>query len=132
MPEEHVEIVRRMYDAYRAGDVERALAYLHPEVEADFTVRADIRGVKTGREAVREIVTTWVGTWDDYAETVDEVLQLGDKVCVVATQTGRGKGSGAPIENQFAALYEVEDGLITSITMFMSRADALKAAGAAE
>ena len=132
MPEENVEIVRRMYDAYLRGDAEGALAHLHPEVKTDFTVRADIRGVKTGREAMREIVTTWVNTWDDYTETIDELFELGDRVCLVATQTGRGKGSGALIENQFAALYEVEDGLITSVTMFMNRADALNAAGAPE
>ena len=131
MSQENVQIVRRMYDAYLAGDADRAMAFFHPDVRADFTVRGDT-GVRQGREALSEIVATWVGTWDDYTERIDEVRDLGDKVCVIATQSGRGKGSGVALENEFAQLYEVEDGLITSVTLYMSPADALESAGLSE
>jgi|SRR5215212_64328 len=128
MSQENVEIVRLMYGAYLAGDVERALAYFHPDVSVDFTVRVDT-GVREGREALSEIVATWVGTWEDYSERIDEIRDLGDTVCVIATQRGRGKGSGLELENEFAQLYEVKNGLITSVTMYMSPAEALEGAG---
>jgi ketosteroid isomerase-like protein len=127
MSRENVELVRRMYDAYLSGDAEGALAYFHPEVEVDFTVRIDT-SVGRGREDLARIVETWVGTWDGYAEEVDDIVDLGDKVCLVGTQRGRGKGSGVELEDQFAGLYELRDGQITRITMFMDVEDALDAA----
>ena len=57
MAEEHLEIVRGMYEAYLSGETRRALAYHHPEV-----------------------VATWLGTLDDYTERIDDVRDLGDKV----------------------------------------------------
>jgi uncharacterized protein len=131
MSRENVELVRRMYDAYLNGDAQGALAYYHPEVEVDFSVRVDT-GKGRGRDALSRVVVSWVGAWDEYAEQIDEILDLGDTVCVVATQRGRGKGSGVELENQFAGLYEIRDGRITRITMFMDRGSALEAAGASE
>jgi ketosteroid isomerase-like protein len=131
MSQENVELVREMYEAYLAGDAERALAYFRSDVSADFTVRGDT-SIRKGREALSENVATWVGTWDDYSERIEEVRDLGDTVCLIALQRGRGKGSGVEIENRFAQLYEVEDGLITSLQMFMDPASALKAAGLEE
>jgi len=125
--QEDVEIVRRMYEAYVAGDAERSLSFVHPDVAVDFSVRGDTSPSR-GREALAANVGTWIGTWEDYAEEIREVRDLGDRVCVVATQRGRGKGSGLEIENLFAGLYEVEDGLITSVTMFESPEAAFAAA----
>jgi len=131
MSRENVELVRRMYEAYLSGDADRALSYVHPEAEADFSVRVDA-GIGRGREELGRIVTAWVATWDDYSEEIDELIDLGDRVCLAATQRGRGKGSGAELEQRFAGLYEVHDGLITRITMFRSRDSALEAARASE
>jgi ketosteroid isomerase-like protein len=131
MSQENVEIVVRMYEAYLAGDADRALAYCDPNIEADFSIRGDT-GVRQGREALAEIVASWVGTWDDYSERIEEVRDLGDTVCVIATQRGRGKGSGLEVDNRFAGLYEVKDGLITRVTMYEGPDKALEAAGLSE
>jgi hypothetical protein len=45
------------------------------------------------------------------------------------TETGRGKGSGAPVNRRFATLYTVIDGRIARITQFRTEQDALEAAG---
>ncbi len=98
------------------------------QVAADFSIRGDT-GPTEGREALRETVAAWVTTWDDYSEQVEEIRDFGDTVCVIATQRGRGKGSGVEIENRWGQLYTVEDGLITSIAMYENPARALEAAG---
>jgi uncharacterized protein len=131
MSQENVEIVRRMYAAYLAGDMDGALAHFHPQVAADFSVRGDT-GPTRGREALSETVMAWLGTWDDYSEQIQEIRDLGATVCVIAKQRGRGKGSGVEIENRWGQLYTVEDGLITSLTMYASAAQALEAAGVSE
>ena len=131
MSEENVEIVRRMYEAYLAGDTDQALTCFHPNVVADFRVRGDT-GVRQGREALNELIATWVDAWDDYSDRVDEIRDLGESVLVIATQSGRGKGSGLELTNQYAQLYELEDGQITSLTLYESPAKALEAAGLSE
>jgi ketosteroid isomerase-like protein len=132
MSEENVEVVRRMFEAYLAGDAEQTLACFHPDVVADFRVRGDTR-VQHGREALAELVATWVDAWDDYSERLDEIRDLGDdKVLVIATQSGRGKGSGLELTTQYAQLYEVRDGQITTAALYTSPAEALEAAGLSE
>lgn len=131
MSRENVEVVSRMYEAYLGGEAERALAFFHPDVEADFSVRVDA-GVGRGRDELARVVTSWIGTWDEYTEEINEIRDLGNRVCIAATQRGRGKGSGAVLEQRFASLYEVRGGLITRVTMYTSLESALESAGASE
>jgi ketosteroid isomerase-like protein len=64
---------------------------------------------------------------------VERLTDLGSgAVLAAASETGRGKGSGAPVDRSFAALYTVIDGKIARITMFRTEQDALEAAGLRE
>jgi ketosteroid isomerase-like protein len=123
MSQENVEMVERMYAAYLAGEAQRSLAYFHPEVAADFSIRGDSRPT-VGREALGETVFNWLSAWDDYSEEIEEIRDLGDYVLVTATQRARGKGSGIEIENRWGQIYRVEDGMITEVTMYRSPEEA--------
>ena len=58
MSQENVEIVRQMYDAFYAGDVERALSHFDPNVLVDASkARPDIN-IGKGREYVNAVVTS--------------------------------------------------------------------------
>ena len=57
---------------------------------------------------------------------------LGDLVCVIANQRGRGRGSGAAVEQRYALLYEVRGDKITRFTAYSTPAEALEAAGLSE
>jgi ketosteroid isomerase-like protein len=131
MSQENVEIVRRMYEAFHGGDAEGALAYFDPEVVVDASRRVDV-GVGHGRKDLRRIIATWVGTFDDWREEIEELRDLGGQVYVVATQRGRGKGSGAEVNYRYALLYEVEGDKITRMAFYDKPADALEAAGLSE
>ena len=122
-----MEIVRRMYEAFHGGDAGRALTYFHPEVVVDASRRID-GGVGHGREELSRIIATWVGAFEDWREEIEEMRDLGDRVYVVATQRGIGKGSGVEVEFRYAVLYEVREGKITSMTMYNEPAQALEAA----
>ena len=126
--EQKVEIVRRMYEAFHGGDADGALAHFHPEVEVDASRRVD-GGVGHGREDLSRIITTWVGAFDDWREEIEEIRDLGDRVYVVATQRGTGKGSGVEVEYHYAILYEVREGTITKMAIYNEPAQALEAAG---
>jgi ketosteroid isomerase-like protein len=131
MSQENVEIVRRMYDAYYAGDADGALAYFTPDVVSDHSNRLG-GGVAHGRDGPRRQITEWVGTFEGYREEVDEIRDLGDSVCVVASQRGRGKGSGVEVEITYALLYEFEGNQIARLTAYLTLGEALEAAGLSE
>ena len=126
-----MEVVRKAYAAYHGGDAEAALSYFHPEVVSDASRRL-AGGIAHGREELRQQVAEWVGAFDGYREEVEEILDLHDRVCVVVTQRGEGRGSGVGVDQTYAVIYEVEDEWITALTAYRTRADALEAAGLSE
>jgi ketosteroid isomerase-like protein len=131
MSEENVEIVKQMYEAYHGGDAEGALAYFDPEVIVDASRRLD-GGTGQGREYLTRIITSWVGTFEEFREEIEEMRHRGDRVFVAIRQRGRGKGSGAEVENLYALIYEIRAGNITRMTLYNDEAEALKAAGLSE
>jgi ketosteroid isomerase-like protein len=128
MSRENVEIIRRMYEAFHGGDADGALAYFDPEVVVDASRRVD-GGIGHGREELNTIITRWLGTWEEWREEIEEMRDLGSQVFVIATQRGRGKGSGVEVENRYALLYEVHGDQITRMTVYIEPAEALEAAG---
>ena len=131
MSQENVEIVRRMYEAFHAADTIGALACFDPDVVVDFSRRPDGR-VGHGREYLNQIITSWLVAWEEWREEIDEIRDLGSQVYVVATQRGRGKGSGVEVEQCYACLCEVEGDNIIKVTYYPEVADALEAAGLSE
>jgi ketosteroid isomerase-like protein len=128
MSDQNVEVVRRMYEARDRGDAAGALAQFHPEVVVDATARGDA-AIGQGREELAAIIAEWTGEFDEWREEVEEMRDLGDSVCVVATQRGRGKKSGVEVEARYALLFEVRDDKITRMTMFRGLSEALEAGG---
>ena len=78
------------------------------------------------------MVTQWVGAWEQWRETIEEMRELGSQVWVVTTQRGRGKGSGVEVEHRYVVLYEIEGDKISSLTLYATAAEALEAAGLRE
>ena len=74
-----------------------------------------------------------MGAFDEYRYQVERLTNLGSgAVLAVVTEEGRGKSSGVPVRQSFAALYTVIDGKIARITVFPSEEHALEAAGLSE
>src|SRR5512132_2413955 len=132
MSEENVEIVRQMYDAYYSGDAEVALDYFDPDVVVDASKGRPDLGIGHGREQVRRVVTSWVGTWDEFHEEIEEMRDLGSRVLVLTVQHGRGRGSGVEVEARYTFLYDVHGGKITRMALYGELGEALEAAGLSE
>ena len=128
VPPDNVEIVRRMLGFFHRGDAESALSCFSPDVVADVSRRADGR-VGIGRGELSRIIGEWLGTFEEWEEEVTEVHDLGDRVIVVAIQRGRGKGSGAQVESDYATIYGIGNGEIVSMTLYPDVSEGRRAAG---
>ena len=120
-----------MLALFHAGDAEGALACFSEDVVVESPARPDVTGGR-GREALGALVGSWVGSWEDWSEEINEVRELGDRVMVISTQRGRAKSSGIEITAQYAYLYEVRNGELSRMGMYSTADEALEAAGLSE
>jgi ketosteroid isomerase-like protein len=132
MSEADVEVVRSMLAAFHAGDADKALSHFASDVLVDAaTLRPDI-GMGKGHEHLAAVVNSWMGSWEDWHDEVEEIRDLGSAILVISLQRGRGRGSGIEVEARYALLYSVRDDQITTMRMYGSKAEALKAFGMSE
>jgi hypothetical protein len=132
MSEENVEIARLIARDYAAGDDEAALARFDRDVEFDTSRFGPDGEIYHGIEALVEALRAWRGAFTDWSLEILEVLDGGDDVLVAGKESGRGKGSGAPIEQSFFGVFTIRDGKVVRWRHFSNRAEALEAAGLAE
>ena len=131
MSEGNVEIVRRMYEAFDRQDAATALAAFDPDVVMDASHRVDGR-VGRGVKEMTTILAEWLGAWEDFSDDIEEVRDFGDRVLVISTQRGRGKGSSIEWENRFGMVYELRNGRIVRWTVYDDLSKALEAARLSE
>ena len=131
MSEENVELVRRHIEAWRAQDAARALSRTSISMSYLDVSRTDaIDTTAYGHEETAELFRRYAETFEDFWWEVEQLRDLGPgTVLAVLNETGRGKGSGVPVDRPLASLYTLIDGKIVRVTTFSSEEDALEAAG---
>jgi ketosteroid isomerase-like protein len=136
MSQENVEVVRRMWIAFRDRDWATAFEPVHPNIEMD-TTRAPIRGldrVYKGREEVARFWLEWLEAWGAHHIEDAEFIDAGDQVVVWTTRhTVTGRGSGIDVEiPPYAWVAALSQGKVVRGTMYMDKDEALEAAGLSE
>ena len=78
---------------------------------------------------------TWSGgqsAFDELKVTVEEIIDAGDQVVVVAHHQGRGRESGVEVDTRFYEVYTLREGKVSRVDEYTERAEALEAAGLRE
>jgi uncharacterized protein len=137
MSQENVEIVRRMYDAFNAGDYQTSLNLMSPDIEyhelAGMPGAGQGVGVYHGHEELAQWYSEFLSQWESLESVPGEITELeADLVLVVETWRARGASSGVDVERTAFALYTIAEGQITSLRYFSTKAEALEAAGLRE
>ena len=133
MSQENVEIVRRMFEAFRNRDWTTALEPVHPdEIEMDVT-RSPIEGlngVYKGREELAFFWGLWLEAWGEQEIEEPELIDAGDQVLFwVTSHKFRGRASGVTVDfPAYAWLVTVRDGKIVRATIYMDKGEAREAA----
>ncbi len=131
MSQENVELVRRYWEAWQAGDLSGALEFLTDDV-----VTHQVLGLETntvhGKAEFLGLAVEWMEGFADWTIAAEEFIDAGDRVVVRNRHTGRGEASAAPVEAEYWFVYTVRDGEITRIDLHVSRSGALEAAGLSE
>jgi ketosteroid isomerase-like protein len=134
MSQENMEIVRGIYAAFNAGDLETVLTLIGPDIEWNASdVFFDQPRSYLGRRAWQEeFLAELFGIFEDYRADLEEIHDAGDQLVVVALVGGRGRRSGARTEARVAHVVRVEDGSLVKFTEFRDVHKALEAVGLSE
>ena len=126
---DNVEVVRHIYGAWGKEGSPVASGLLDPDIEWVNPPDAVERGTRQGLDAFGAAADTVSDTFEGVGIQIDEMLDAGDRVVVLATLRGRGRGSGADIERRQGYIWTIRDGKATRFEWFTTPEDALRAAG---
>ncbi len=132
MPQENVELVERLIDAFNRRDVDAFVEITTPDFEWSTSVMAVEGEIFWGREGIETYFKRMRDAWDEFRGLTDEVRDLGERVLWRGRVEGRGRVSGVPVDAPLDILYDFRGGKISRMHSFLDRDEALRAAGLSE
>jgi ketosteroid isomerase-like protein len=134
MSQENVEIVRRVTEAFAAGDMETVFEWVAPEVEWDFSNAQTWveEPVYRGYDGILQFFRKWTEEWEDYRFEFDEVIDAGDKAVVVVRDEGTSKSARIKLERRHAEVWTLRENRVVRIEPFDHKHQALEAVGLSE
>lgn len=132
MSRENLAVIRGAYEAFRRGDVTSVLAAFDPKIEwneAESFPYAD-GNPYVGPQAVVEGVFTRLGEeWENWSLAIEHVLDAGDQVVALGRYRSKHKGTGKPIDAQFAHVWWLRGGKAVRFQQYADTAQVLSAMG---
>ena len=124
-----MELTREAYAAMNRRDADWLSEHCDPDVQLHMIGVAGLPVLYTGADGIREYFRDMAEIWESFEVIPEEIRDGGDRVVVLNRQRLRGRTSGAEVEETNAAVYELRDGVVTSMRTYATAADALAAAG---
>jgi ketosteroid isomerase-like protein len=128
MSEETCEVIRRLYRAMDAKDVEAVKGLADPELEWVPDARVGEAPV-LGREQVIRFFEDRAQMFGEIQTEIERLWDTGDKVLAFIQVRGAGQSSGAAFDVRIAHLWSFSDGRVVRGEGFGDREEALEAAG---
>jgi uncharacterized protein len=108
--EENVELVRTIYDRFRAGDAEGALELIDREVEVRDRPEIPDPQVYLGHQGVLDAVGTSFDDFSDVDFVPEEFIDEGETVVVVFRFQGVGRTSGMQVDERLRHVWTIRGG----------------------
>lgn len=135
MSQDNSEVVRRVIDAHQRGDFASVFAAYDPAIEwhiASLPLAPGFEPVYHGHDGIRAFWRVWFAAWETVGFEYEEFIDAGDTVVAILSQRMRGRTSGVELEwSSYAQVWTVREGKIVRVEFFLTRDEALDAAGLA-
>jgi ketosteroid isomerase-like protein len=136
MSDHDIEITHAAIRSWNEGDRAGFLAAFHPEGQWSSAIKRQVEGgdgLYRGREEIERFWDEWHAVWEGLNIIVSEIRSPRDG-CVFAFGGLQATGSGSRVglERPFGWVLLLEDGLIREVSAYLSRDEALEAAGLTE
>ncbi len=132
MSQENVSLVGRAIAAINARDIEGYLACCTENVKLETPVAA-VGGVYDGTNGIRRYFADIEDAGPDFRIEIDGAEEVDSKRVIVFMRfSSTGRVSGIRLAAPLTNVYDLIDGKISHIRIFLDRQEALKAVGLAE
>jgi ketosteroid isomerase-like protein len=121
-PEE--ELLRQLYDAVAAGDMQAFSDRLHPDIVWEHNIGGGSpeEGTYRGRESVRRLLERIIQPWEYMRVEPDQIEQVEEGTFFVrGKMRSKHATTEAEIVTPYEQRFEVEDGLLVHARMTFSR-----------
>jgi uncharacterized protein len=130
MSQENVDLVRRGFEAFARRDIAAVLELLAPDVD----VTSDALGLSgggsyLGHDGFVRATKETLEAFEDYRIDGEEFIDAGDDVVVLVHISGRGRGSGVPVDMRLVHVWTVRGGKGVRARIFENKGAALEAVG---
>ncbi len=122
-------------EAFNRRDIDAAVM----PGSADFEMRPPQEFVEMGFEpcyrgpaGLGQYMSAWEDVFADLRVEPVELIDLGDRLVLLADLPGRGQSSGVPFTGQVATVSVLKDGTVIRVQAYLHHAQALEAVGLGE
>ena len=131
--QETVELTREYIEAFNRGGLDATEGLRHPEIEVFDPPDLPDADRYVGEAAVRKVVEGYLAIgWNGHFD-VQEYIDAGNEAVVIWHMTGTGAGGGVPLDlPAFGHVYAFEAGMVRRIRQYLTKEEALQAAGLSE
>lgn len=119
------ELIQSLYDAFAKGDAATVLGAMHPEVEwkeAESSPYADQNPYVGPGRVGAGVFGRLMADFEGFTVTPLKLVAEGDTVVALGRYTGTHKGSGKPLDAQFAHAWTVRDGKVMEFQQYTDTA----------
>jgi ketosteroid isomerase-like protein len=125
---------RLALEAYNRRDMDAASAGFHPDLEyypyREFVEAALAEPCYHGPAGYRAYIAATYEVWGaDVRVYPTELIDLGDRVVVLADMPMRAQASGVALAQTYASIWTIKDGRVIRARDFLDHGEALAAAG---
>jgi ketosteroid isomerase-like protein len=126
--------VRTGLEAYNRRDLAVAAAGFHPDLEyypyREFVEAGLAEPCYHGPAGYRAYIESTYDVWGgDVQLHPKELIDLGERLVVLADMPMRAQASGLTLDEAYASIWDLEDGMIVRAQDFLRHDEALRAAG---
>lgn len=124
-------LVKRAFEEFDVGhtDIEDYYSrFWHPEAEIEAVDGFPVPGKYHGFEGYQRWFADSYGPYENIERRVDSITIEGERVVVLLTITGHPKGDDLELEIKTGSTYEVEDGRIKRLCVYVGHERAILAA----
>ena len=133
MSQENVEVVRKLWEAVNRRDVESFIVCLDPSFAFRSAIVGAVEGkVHRGHDGARSWLASSAESFEEITFEGTDYRDLGERVLALGLTRARGRGSSVELESPTGWLCTMRDGKVLRIDGFLSREEALEAAGMSE
>jgi ketosteroid isomerase-like protein len=132
MSRANVEALRQGFEAFNSEDIDRILAFAHPDFEA--VVPAELSpepDTYRGHDGIRRYFLSFQDAMDEVRFQLERFWDVGESVVAVVRLTAKGKQTEIPVEQRIAQVWSIRDGKALGVRSYPSLSEALEAVGLA-